>query len=46
LLMKIFSDYLDNEIDELKDNDIRVRFSGKTRNWLPACRKRLTARSG
>ncbi len=30
LLMNLFSDYLDNEIDELNENGIRVRFSGKT----------------
>jgi undecaprenyl diphosphate synthase len=30
LLMNLFSDYLDNEIDELRENGIRLRFSGNT----------------
>lgn len=31
LLMKLLSDYLDNEIDELCDNNVKIRFIGDTK---------------
>ncbi len=30
LLMKLFSNYLDSEIDELDNNNVKIKFSGKT----------------
>ncbi len=41
LLMNLFSDYLDNEIDELNENAIRVRFSGKIEELSPGLRSKI-----
>ena len=41
MLMNLFSDYLDNEIDELNDNGIRVRFSGGTEALAPTLRHKI-----
>ncbi len=41
LLMKLFSDYLDNEIDELGANGIRLRFSGQTDALSPGLRAKI-----
>jgi undecaprenyl diphosphate synthase len=41
LLMNLFSDYLDNEIDELNDNGIRVLFSGKTEELAPGLKDKI-----
>ncbi len=41
LLMNLFSDYLDNEIDELKDNDIKVRFCGQIEALAPGLQEKI-----
>lgn len=41
LLMKLFSDYLDNEIDELNANGIRVRFCGQTDALAPSLQDKI-----
>jgi undecaprenyl diphosphate synthase len=41
LLMNLFSDYLDNEIGELNDNGIRLRFSGQTEALAPGLREKI-----
>ena len=41
LLMNLFSDYLDNEIDELNDNGIRVRFCGQTDALAPSLQAKI-----
>lgn len=46
LLMNLFSDYLDNEIDELNENGIRVRFSGKTDELAPGLKAKIDRAEG
>lgn len=41
LLMTLFSDYLDSEIDELDDNRVRVRFIGKTGELAAALQHKM-----
>lgn len=41
LLMNLFSDYLDNEIDELRDNGVKLRFSGNTDELGPKLRHKM-----
>jgi len=41
LLMNLFSDYLDNEINELKDNGIKVRFCGQTDALAPGLQEKI-----
>ncbi|HWQ61368.1 MAG TPA: polyprenyl diphosphate synthase, partial [Negativicutes bacterium] len=41
LLMNLFSDYLDNEINELNDNGIRVLFCGQIEALAPGLREKI-----
>ncbi|MDT8901328.1 isoprenyl transferase [Anaeroselena agilis] len=46
LLMNLFSDYLDNEIEELNSNGIRVRFSGKTEELAAGLKAKIDRAEG
>ena len=41
LLMSLLSDYLDNEIDELDDNHVKIRFIGKNDELAPILQHKI-----
>ncbi|MBP2654918.1 MAG: Undecaprenyl pyrophosphate synthase [Firmicutes bacterium] len=41
LLMQLFSEYLDNEIDELDNNGVQIRFIGKTDELAETLQKKM-----
>jgi undecaprenyl diphosphate synthase len=41
LLMKLFSEYLDNEINELHENEVQIRFIGNTRALAVSLQRKI-----
>jgi len=41
LLMSLFSEYLDNEINELHSNEVQIRFIGNTKALAPSLQRKI-----